>query len=447
MEKILVDYSKNIGKVKPMHAVNNGPAGKSVRNGCNNFDYFRDAHIPYARNHDASFFMGYGGEYTVDVHKIFENFDADPEKEESYDFRMTDLYLQDIQSVGTECFYRLGSRIEHEIKKVGTVPPKDFKKWAVICEHIIRHYNEGWANGFHMNIQYWEIWNEPDGVEDNGTAPNWQGTREEFKELFVTTLEHLKKCFPSLKVGGPALTSSEPDDYINMLLDEVNRRGLPLDFFSYHYYSKTPQIFAESAKKMRRVLDGKGFTDTEIILNEWNYVKGWLGDEWIYTLKSEKGLKGSSFISASMCVAHDSPMDMFMYYDARPSAMNGMFSDYFFEPLKGYYPFKMFGDMYMMNNASETESDCTDIYSFAARSENEAGIMFTYYLDEDAAEEKEVELNLSGLDANSQVKADIYLLDENNDMKLVNTQYFSSDCFTMYFKMNLFTTYYIKFYF
>lgn len=445
MEHVSVNYEKNLGKVKPMHAVNNGPAGKSVRKSCNNFNAFREAHIPYVRNHDASFFSGYGGEHTVDVHRIFENFDADPEKEENYDFRMTDSYLQDIQSVGAECFYRLGSRIEHEVKKVGTVPPKDFKKWAVICEHIIRHYNEGWANGFHMNIQYWEIWNEPDGVNDDGTAPNWQGTREEFKELFVITLEHLKKCFPNLKIGGPALTSAEPDDYINMLLDEVKLRGLTLDFFSYHYYLKTPQVFAQSAEKMRRVLDSKGFNNTEIIVNEWNYVKGWLGDDWHYTLKTERNLKGASFTAASMCTAHKSPMDMFMYYDARPCTMNGMFSETFYEPLKGYYPFQMFGDMYLMNNAAESESECGDIYSFAARSENEAGVMLTYYLDEDSAPEKDIDVDFSGLPANTRVKADVYILDENNDMELAKTEYFSCGSFTMYLKMKLFTTYYIKF--
>ena len=45
-----------------------------------------------------------------------------------------------IEAAGTKVFYRLGHRIEHEVKKYGTLPPKDFKKWAVICEHIIRHY-------------------------------------------------------------------------------------------------------------------------------------------------------------------------------------------------------------------------------------------------------------------------------------------------------------------
>ncbi len=46
---------------------------------------------------------------------------------------------------GTKTFFRLGQTIEHQIKKHGTIPPRDFKKWAVICEHIIRHYTEGWV--------------------------------------------------------------------------------------------------------------------------------------------------------------------------------------------------------------------------------------------------------------------------------------------------------------
>ena len=52
------------------------------------------------------------------------------------------------------------------IKPYHTFPPKDPEKWARICEHIIRHYTEGWADGYHYNIRYWEIWNEPE-VQNN----------------------------------------------------------------------------------------------------------------------------------------------------------------------------------------------------------------------------------------------------------------------------------------
>ena len=27
------------------------------------------------------------------------------------------------------------------------LPPKDYAKWARICEHVVRHYNEGWGWG------------------------------------------------------------------------------------------------------------------------------------------------------------------------------------------------------------------------------------------------------------------------------------------------------------
>ncbi len=78
MPDVNIDFNITNGKIKPMHSVNNGPVGSSVRKGNNTYDYFKEAGIPYARNHDASFHHSYGGEYTVDVHRIFTDFNADP---------------------------------------------------------------------------------------------------------------------------------------------------------------------------------------------------------------------------------------------------------------------------------------------------------------------------------------------------------------------------------
>ena len=167
MAKLHVDFSRVHGKVKPMHAVNNGPAVRmrDVQNGTmhpfnSNLNEFKSAGIPYARTHDSSFYHRYGQEHTVDIYYVFPDFDADPYDPASYDFACTDHYFCGCALANTEVFYRLGHRIEHEIKKYGIHPPKDFKKWAVICEHIIRHYTEGWADGYRYNITYWEIWNE-----------------------------------------------------------------------------------------------------------------------------------------------------------------------------------------------------------------------------------------------------------------------------------------------
>ncbi|MBO4432198.1 MAG: hypothetical protein J5852_01570, partial [Clostridia bacterium] len=67
MKKMTVNLSKTVGIMKPIHAVNNGPVYKFKEDQrVTNIDYFRAAGIPYARNHDASFYSAYGGEHTVD---------------------------------------------------------------------------------------------------------------------------------------------------------------------------------------------------------------------------------------------------------------------------------------------------------------------------------------------------------------------------------------------
>ena len=163
MTNVRIDFEKTIGGIKPMHAVNNGPieVNEVEQSRGNSIDY-RAAGIPYARTHDSTTCGRYGGPHAVDIIAIFPDFKNSPYDEDSYDFDLTDDYLNSIERVGTHVFFRFGATIEHERKKYGTKVPADFNKFAIVCEHIIRHYNEGWANGFHLGIEYWEIWNEPD---------------------------------------------------------------------------------------------------------------------------------------------------------------------------------------------------------------------------------------------------------------------------------------------
>ena len=209
MNTVSVNFANPIGKMKPMHAVNNGPVYKFASDQrITNLPAYKAAGIPYARNHDASFYPTYGGNHAVDVNFIFPDFDADPYDPASYDFVWTDDYVRATEAAGTRTFYRLGSRIEHGPKKYNTLPPKDFHKWAVICEHIIRHYTEGWADGFHYDMEYWEIWNEPDLDKDDAADKRcWGGTEKEFFRLYDIAAKHLKGKFPHLKIGGPALAS------------------------------------------------------------------------------------------------------------------------------------------------------------------------------------------------------------------------------------------------
>lgn len=442
MTEIKIDLSQKGVKIKPMNAVNNGPTAPSVRLSHTTFDAYKAANIPYARNHDASFFTGYGGEHTVDVHRIFKNFDADENNSENYIFEPTDEYIKTTLAAGTKIFYRLGASIEHGYK-YGTRVPKDFAKWARICEHIIRHYNEGWANGFEYGIEYWEIWNEPDCRNRDGSNPCWQGTEEQFIELYATAANYLKEKFPNLKIGGPAFCGPWKGGFKDKFLDYVAQNNVTLDFYSFHWYGKTVEDIVDAFREGRNELDKRGLKKAETILNEWNYIKGWIADDWNYSLRMEKGLKGSSLIAGIMCAGQSEPIDMLMYYDARPCSMNGMFKQETYECLKGYYPFVMFDTLAKLGTQIPTEYSVENIYNCAATDGENHAVMLTHYNDDDNAPAKQVKLGF--IKNGGALKASYYLLDETHNLTLMREETFTAENFGIYLEMPIHSSVLIKF--
>ncbi len=370
---------------------------------------YKSAGIPYARNHDASGTYSYGYCHVVDVNFIFPDFSADPYDKQSYDFILTDELMRITESAGTKTFYRLGSQIEHWSKKYNTLPPKDFKKWAIVCEHIIRHYVCGWADGFHYDIEYWEIWNEP----DMASGATWGGTVEQFCELFNITCKHLKSQFPKLKIGGPAVCWYK-DWWMEKFLGSLEIKP---DFISWHCYAHDVSVVVNDAKKYRQIMDRYGLQNAESILNEWNYVSKWDGEGFKYTIRQIMGLKGAAYTGAVMAACQNQPVDMLMYYDARPCSFNGMWSAYTLDRLKGYYPFVAFNTLYRLGQNVMVSSNAENLYLCAARNEKEAAVMIVHFDDDDAGGSVEFYLDMVGLPENTM--AEYYLLDENHDLELV----------------------------
>ncbi len=415
MQILKFDPITPCGEFKPMNAVNNGPVHKRYAQDqyIDNLELYRAAKIPFARNHDAAFYNRYGGEFTVDISAVFPRFEADVNDPASYDFACTDEYIAVTLEAGTETFYRLGQKIEHEIRKHHTLPPADFRKWAEICEHIIRHYNEGWADGFHYNIRYWEIWNEADlDGDDSPNKRTWGGTAEQYFELYEITAKHLKSCFPHLKIGGPALAHSI-NDWAERFLDHAEEKQVPLDFFSWHIYCTTPEKMMEKNARVQALLERHGFGGVENILNEWNYIRGWDRD-FVYSVKQISGLKGASFTLACMCEAQKSSIDMLMYYDARPSAFNGLFSPFTLEPLKGYYPFLWYGMLYGRQEI-RAEHQPEHLYSLCGvDGDGKTLTLLTHYDENDEAGERTVTL-----DFGRQSTYEVFLLDQTHDGTLL----------------------------
>ncbi len=413
MININVDFTKHLGKIKPMHAVNNMPSCPLDENGWDK--RMQDAAIPFGRLHDT------GGEVNtpryVDIAAVFPNFDADENDPSSYDFAFTDFLINRMVKAGVMPYYRLGATIEnyHFIKPFNIYPPKDCEKWARICEHIIMHYNEGWADGFRFGIKYWEIWNEPDNEPDIKNNPMWKGSMEDYFKLYEITATHLKRRFPDIKIGGYAScgfyalydidvsqmahSTSRTEYFIEFFikfLEYISERGLPLDFFSWHSYARVIDN-VKFADFPREYLDKYGYEDTEIHLNEWNpgiHLRG--------------KLKDASNIISMMIAMHDTPTDMLMYYDANyMSPYSGMVSPMDISPFKAYYAFYHYGKLYRLGTRAEAICNDENVCTLAATNGKTNGIVIANAGDED------IEITLS-LNCDS-FNAKAYITDNGHD--------------------------------
>ena len=414
MAKITVDFSKALGPIKRMHEVGQPPFKGSF--GVLDFSpvqYLKDANIEFSRLHDVG--GAFGSNRFVDIPNIFRDFDADETDPANYDFAFTDALLVGLAEYGVKPIFRLGVTIENQfhIKAYHIHPPKDFSKWARICEHIIRHYNEGWADGFHYGIEYWEIWNEP----DNGAPGNnqmWTGTIAQYCELYHITATHLKSCFGnSTKVGGYAATTirflieePEPDwkdtiyrrSFFFDFFDYIKAHNSPIDFFSWHIYNE-PNLMVKCANALDAFLQKQGFGDLETHLNEWNGC---------HHIDDRCTSHASAHAASVMLAMQNTSTDMLCYYDAsyRPGRYAGFFHPLTGKPCCTYYSFAAFGKLYALGTQIACESDTENVYCVAAKGENGSAIMIA---------------NVSGQDQNLTINAEggrVYLIDEDHFLSL-----------------------------
>ena len=105
--QVVIDPSAVVGAIKPMNAVNNGPAVANAKEQTRgNFYEYKVLNIPYARTHDSAYYAGYGGPHCVDISQLFPDFDKSPNDPSAYDFTNTDAYLTNITAAGTQVFFR-----------------------------------------------------------------------------------------------------------------------------------------------------------------------------------------------------------------------------------------------------------------------------------------------------------------------------------------------------
>ena len=329
MAQVTITWNTNIrtGTIRKLNGGNLAPNIANEMAGTNIRKSFAELNLAFARLHDAP--LNNPGCRLVDISHIFPLFHLDENDSRNYDFSYTDDYIRTcIEECNTPIFYRLGESIDHSVNKYKITPPSDVNKWINICSNIIRHYTEGLWNGFHFKIEYWEIWNEPECGGNKRLDPNaknlmWLGTLEEFNDFYVQVATELKKRFPHLKIGGPAHCGFETRRGITeSFIKCCAEHQAPLDFYSYHCYAADPYGWIqESPAQAREMLDKYGYTQAEIILNEWHYFPG----EW-HRLRNDpeykkhmyeqemKGLDSAAFLTTVMILWQDTPLTYSGYY-------------------------------------------------------------------------------------------------------------------------------------
>jgi hypothetical protein len=278
---------------------------------------FARLHFYEARTHDQA--LTNAGQRVVDTHFVFPNIKADPTDPANYFFAATDHLFETCTACGTRIMYRLGTSIEHTRgRHFNAIMPDDFEHYAEVLAGIVRHYNEGWANGLHLGILYWEIWNEAD------IGPKmWSGTLDDYTRFYGIVAKRLKKEFPNIKIGGPAFCSLHEQRF-SSLLTYCRDNDVPIDFISWHCYTADAADLVAQPLRGRQLLDTLGFNTTETMINEWHYLRSWEGlhcnvtpEQYDKAMNGPAGMFGIDSAAFNISVVagwHDTPLDSAYYY-------------------------------------------------------------------------------------------------------------------------------------
>lgn len=363
---IRIDFDTIVDEIRPVHNIGRMPeyVQDSEINRC-----FTEANMTSCRTHDIN---------VTDIHRIFTDFSKDVNDAQSYNFTECDKVLASIVDTGMEPFFRLGISYSDPVSAHDyLVPPADYTKWSQICEHIILHYNEGWADGFHYNIQYWEIWNEPENSDDVSDNHFWIGTDEKFFRLYDTAAKYLKNKFPEIKIGGygscgfyaltktnAVNTGASPRNqyfvtFFQKFLDYIGEHNSPMDFFSWHSYTTTDKN-ARYIQYVRDSLKKAGYGDTEIIVDEWNYNP---------TENDKIDRRYGANQTSMLLMFQNEKLNMAHYYCATATgALHGGMFLKGGKPSSAYYGFYAFGQLYELRNQAKIKNLWLprDLYAVAA---------------------------------------------------------------------------------
>ncbi|NOZ20505.1 MAG: hypothetical protein GXP25_05380 [Planctomycetes bacterium] len=281
-QPIKVDCAKKLGRIKNLMGVQGGPRPDVPEVTPDLSEAYRKIGVNMVRlpqgNRDV-LFLGY----------IFPDEKADPLDPASYRLEEFDKYAKAVRAIGAEFLweaqYLLGEKglFRSEFLRArgavgiphrAVVPRDEMKKWTTVCVQVLRHMNDGWANGHHLGVTTVEFINEPFMGPKHLVYDRDDPVR--VWECYAAFARAVRAYDPKIKIFAPSLTDIDMRykriDLLKSFLDYVVKHNLPLDYFTWHAYLREPQQYADVAKKVGKALDryGRRLAHVRVANTEWD---------------------------------------------------------------------------------------------------------------------------------------------------------------------------------
>ena len=334
-----------------------------------------------------------------------------------YNWERLDSVLEQVVSLGAKPFITLSSvpqwlwrkGASDEIiqgvgvptRRIGDIsPPRDLKKWADLVRDTVSHLNVHKQLG----VQYLEVWNEP-------TAKVfWNGTLQEYLELYEATATAAKQADPSIKVGGPATAGLQPE-WIGALMRYCNERDVPLDFVSWHCFSRDPVRYSKQVDYVRKLAAEIG-VQPELCITEWSYAWG---------VRERERLNApfaASYALASIKAMEQAGLDRAIYFSSADWTGLGTYSGLVISDAKTpkpiYNAFKMLGLLGDERVKATSSAEEVGLDVLAARNGRELDAVLWWWV-KGTGEEKAaaaVKLKFAGLERDARYLWEMYAIDD-----------------------------------
>lgn len=261
--------------------------------------------------------------------------------------------------------------------------PVDWEKYREIMKAFAAHYREQ-----DSPLGYQEIYNEP-----INPGAFFDGTPEDYNRLYEYGVTGIRQGDPDALVGGPAeaFVRPEPECRENAaaFLESVEKKGLPLDFFSFHSYGFREQVYLRRLRLMREVLAEKTcFNNAGIHINELNSVP----PPWPYEkTKLEQPALLPEILTVIEDLLEETDVELVHWAQMLDSGVDALgLADHLGRLRPGYLAFELYGRM----PADRVEVQCGSDLGCMASMDKER---FAALLWNKSEEVKEIEECISGI--------------------------------------------------